>query len=390
MNSIENELKYPYYPRLDALRFICFFLVFGYHSFYTEIPEIANHSTYLFLKKEVFGNGNLGVNFFFVLSGFLITLLLAQEKKALNTIRIRAFYTRRILRIWPLFFLCVFFGFVVFPFLKELFGQASTETAHWWSYVFFINNFDMIYNSPPDASILSVLWSVAVEEQFYLFWPIALYFIPQKLWDLFFITIVIGSCIFRYLQPGYEAEEMHTLSCMGDLAIGALTAHAFFKKTFSYAFSKPQWLLSFLVIGGIGSVLLFRFELLRDSPTSIVFERVVIASLASWFIVLLCSHNQPIFRWADFRTLQHLGRISYGLYCLHFLGILIALQFTRYFGWNTQLWQVLLLEFTLSFAITWGLAELSYRWFEGPFLRLKDKFQTLVKSEKDHSPNFPQ
>src|SRR5690606_19427107 len=112
----------------------------------------------------LFGNGNLGVNFFFVLSGFLITYLLLIEMQLRGRINIGSFYIRRALRIWPLFYFCVAFGFIAFPFFKSMLGEIPNESANVVSYLFFLNNFDFIKN-PPDSSVLSVLWSVAIEEQ---------------------------------------------------------------------------------------------------------------------------------------------------------------------------------------------------------------------------------
>ena len=103
--------KKIYFENLDGLRFLCFLSVFFFHSFHTEYAYIKNTETYNFIKFSVFGNGNLGVNFFFVLSGFLITFLLIAEKELNGQINLRKFWIRRILRIWPLFYFCVFFGF---------------------------------------------------------------------------------------------------------------------------------------------------------------------------------------------------------------------------------------------------------------------------------------
>lgn len=101
--------KRIYFENLDGLRFLCFLSVFFFHSFYTDSSELKTSSVYHFVKVGIFGNGNIGVNFFFVLSGFLITFLLLEEKKLRGQIKLKNFWLRRILRIWPLFlFLCVF------------------------------------------------------------------------------------------------------------------------------------------------------------------------------------------------------------------------------------------------------------------------------------------
>ena len=91
--------KHLYFENLDGLRFLCFLSVFFFHSFYTEFDEIKNIPLYHFLKRDVFGNGYIGVKFFFVLSGFLITFLLIEEKKLNGQINVKKFWIRRILRI---------------------------------------------------------------------------------------------------------------------------------------------------------------------------------------------------------------------------------------------------------------------------------------------------
>ena len=149
--------KKIYFENLNGLRFLCFLSVFFYHSFYHDDPNLDGNETLNFIERHIFNNGNLGVNFFFVLSGFLITYLLIEERKLLGKIDIKSFWIRRLLRIWPLYFACVAFGFVAIPFLKQLFGQTSNETASLLSFLTFTSNFDAIKSGMPDSSILGVL-----------------------------------------------------------------------------------------------------------------------------------------------------------------------------------------------------------------------------------------
>src|SRR6187402_557963 len=121
--------KRIFFPNLDGLRFICFFFVFMVHSFVTDDVSINNNPVHIFLKQYLFAGGQLGVNMFFVLSGFLITYLLLSEKEISGKINIKNFYIRRVLRIWPLYFFCVFFGFILFPLFKSMFGEVPNETA---------------------------------------------------------------------------------------------------------------------------------------------------------------------------------------------------------------------------------------------------------------------
>ena len=122
--SIKDKKTKIFFPNLDGLRFFCFVSVFFFHSFATRFASIKENGLYHFVKGVLASNGNLGVNFFFVLSGFLITYLLFAEKEKYKKISVGNFYIRRILRIWPLFYFCVFFGFVIFPILKRALGEV--------------------------------------------------------------------------------------------------------------------------------------------------------------------------------------------------------------------------------------------------------------------------
>lgn len=213
------------FPNLDGLRFFCFLAVFLFHGFHTESAEIASSSSYRAVRL-LFRHGDLGVNFFFVLSGFLITFLLLAEKRRHGGIHVGYFYTRRVLRIWPLYFACVAFGFLGFPALKRLAGVEPNENANPVMYILFLGNFDVIRSGLPDAGVLGVLWSVAVEEQFYLAWPLLLAAVPlgREFWVL--VAVLTTSLTFRAIQPNDAMLTFHTIGLIGDMAVGGLAANA--------------------------------------------------------------------------------------------------------------------------------------------------------------------
>lgn len=369
-----------FFENLDALRFICFLMVFLFHSFHTQIPAISNHAVYQFVTHTLFGNGNLGVNFFFVLSGFLITYLLLEEKRLNGRVNIRYFYVRRILRIWPLYFACVFFGFVIFPYLKSLLGQVPNETANPWAYLFFVSNFDLIKSGLPDASMLGVLWSVAIEEQFYLFWPLFIGLVPTKRLPVLFGVILVLSLVFRALFPQPLYLEYHTLSCIGDMTIGAIGAYAVLLlagfKQYIANLSKRNWLALYLLVVFI---VLFR-HLGYNYPLWLPFERVAVACV---FLLVILEQNyaqHSLFKLKRFKCISHLGKISYGLYCLHFLGILIMLQISNLLQINQYLWGVLLVETIIALFLTIIVSEISFHYLEKPFLALKKRFAYFVKA----------
>ena len=366
-----------YFENLNGLRFYCFLSVFFYHSFHTEIESIKSNDIYIFLTKILFKNGNLGVNCFFVLSGFLITYLLLIEKTKYSNIKIWKFWVRRILRIWPLFYFCVFFGFIVFPEIKLAFNQMPNESASYISYIFFINNFDILKNGFPDASILGVLWSVAVEEQFYFIWPLIIYALPIRLFWLPFLLIIFQTIVFRFFNiNSLEQLEYHSLSCIGDMAIGGLGAWLIFQKSkikeYITNFSKIK---IFIIYSFLFFIYFFRKNICSFSNFILVIERTFIAIIFLFVILEQNYSRNSLFKFSKQKAFSKLGKITYGLYCLHFIGILISLQITKFWGLNNKFWHVVFLETTLALIISIIISYLSYQFYEKPFLKLKEKFQ---------------
>lgn len=372
--SLHNKI---YFENLNGLRFYCFLSVFFYHSFHTEIESIKSNEIYNFLTKILFKNGNLGVNCFFVLSGFLITYLLLIEKAKHSNIKIWKFWVRRILRIWPLFYFCVFFGFIVFPEIKLAFNQMPNENASYISYIFFINNFDILNNGFPDASILGVLWSVAVEEQFYFIWPLIIYVLPIRLFWVPFLLIIFQTIVFRFFNiNSLEQLEYHSLSCIGDMAIGGLGAWLIFQKSkFKEYITNLSKIKIFIIYSFLFFIYFFRKNICSFSNFILLIERTFIAIIFLFVILEQNFSKNSLFKFSKQKVFSKLGKITYGLYCLHFIGILISLQITKFWGLNNKFWHVVFLETTLALIISIIISFLSYQFYEKPFLKLKEKFQ---------------
>jgi len=368
------------FPALDGIRALCFVSIFLFHGFYTVRPALRAEPLLGFVKNDLLGNGRLGVNVFFVLSGFLITFLLLEEQAVRRRIDVPRFWLRRILRIWPLYYACVAFGFLVFPLLKTMTGQVPAESAELPFYMLFASNFDIILHGQPDASTLTVLWSIAVEEQFYLFWPVLLVLVPQRGLPWLFAAVIVAGWVFRATHLDIDSHEIHTLSCIGDMAMGAFGALLVRSEQglrWVRARSRGQVVLlyaTFLL------VFLLRDELLLTTVPARVFERSLVAVLAMGIIVhqtFGARRSLDLGRWS---VLNYLGRISYGLYCLHTIGILATIQILGRAGLDERLWQVMLLQPLVALAITVGMAALSHRYLERPFLKLKDRFAYIHRN----------
>ncbi len=172
--SLPNQNRLHFHS-LDALRFFAFLKVYLLH-----IPIHGDFPIFSFIKS----GGGIGVSFFFVLSGFLITYLLVFEKQKTGKINIKNFLVRRSLRIWPLFYLMVIMVFLLPYEFKELIGFHMTPNGYEfdWKYSFsFLENYKaLLMDAPPKTTPLSVFWSLCIEEHFYIFWLILLSLTPVK------------------------------------------------------------------------------------------------------------------------------------------------------------------------------------------------------------------
>jgi len=361
------------FPNLDGLRFFCFLAVFLFHAFYTDSDRIAAAPAYR-MVRQFFHHGDLGVNFFFVLSGFLITFLLLEEKRPFGRIHVGYFYIRRILRIWPLYIACITLGFLGYPVLKRLVGLEPNETANPMMYLLFLGNFDVIRNGLPDAGMLGVLWSVAVEEQFYLVWPLLLGAVSlgRELW--IFPGVLAASIAFRATQADEAALTFHTLGLIGDMAVGGLAAYAVIH---SRALVNR---IAGLRSGAIGvlyamAAVVFFVDLRFLRP----FDRLIPALIFAFIILEQNYSNASFFKLGRSRLLTHLGQRTYGMYCLHMAGNVAAIQAARTLHLGGEIWHVLLLVPLVAFGITILISELSYRYFERPFLTLKSRFQFITR-----------
>lgn len=379
------EAKPLYFPNLNGLRFIAAFLVIIHHiEQFKGIFGMASH----FENYHVNILGKLGVTLFFVLSGFLITYLLLEEKREFGFISIKEFYIRRILRIWPLYYLVTILGFFVLPMfsffnLPNMVPDSTSFTIKLCLFLFMMPNICLALFSP--VPYASQLWSVGVEEQFYLFWPWMLSRSQKPLRILIIISLLFFSFNFlpemtRYLNStlGFLSKEtlertaslmtsifsMLRIACM---AIGGITAYILFsknEKVLGFLFSWPIQLATYLLLAAI----YIKGIYLPQEGFSLFFA-VIILNLAANPKSLLALEN---------KVFNLLGKVSYGLYMLHAIAIALSvklvLNFTNETGFITN---VSIYGFSLLFTII--LATLSYFYFEKRFLNLKDKF-TKVKS----------
>ncbi len=353
-----------YLPGLNGLRAIAALSVVISHISLTGIADFG-----LPMLHELPMAG-YGVTLFFVISGFLITYLLINEIKKTNTVDIPKFYIRRILRIWPIYYLFIFISVLVFVFLNKI---EQILTPELWYYVFFAANLPFITQN--GILILIHYWSIGVEEQFYLFWPWVTRFSGNKILIAAIIILIVlfATKLFFWLTMGsssfgYRFFMVTRFHCMMIGAIGAILYSSsnlnFIRLAGNKVIQLISWILFFTMGLGIFHV-----------PAVIGQELIAVASLS---MILGQVLNKNKFLNLEKKVFDFIGKISYGIYVIHPLIILLLSYFYKSIEINMFLKYILVYSSVLvsTVLISW----LSYTYFEKPFLNLKSKYMVVKSS----------
>lgn len=359
---------------LDALRFFAFFKVYLLH-----IPLQGSFPIFGYLKS----GGGIGVAFFFVLSGFLISYLLVFEKIHKGTIDVKRFLIRRSFRIWPLFYLLVLLAFLLPYDFKEQIGMhmVGGGYAFDWRYSFtFLENYKMlIVDNTPKTTPLSVFWSLCIEEHFYIVWLISLFFIPVRHFFKFFIACFFIAWAARYADPliwannRIDTNDLFTnLDYFAGGGMLGLWVAKEYEGLMAFIDRIPKWIQYGLVLGVIGMVL-FQKELLPyDTKSWFFIFRSSIISISFAILIMLFIPKDSWIKIKS-RVLNYLGSISYGLYVYHILFIHVVFQYCLKQNIKLDNWGTVSLYILVTLGGTILVSILSYHFYEKPFLKLRNK-----------------
>ena len=369
-----KEKTPDYMPQLDSLRALAVFTVMIHHW----LPGFLGFGPW----------GDLGVRCFFVLSGFLITGILLRARAAVESGRsstgwqMRQFYIRRSLRIFPIYYLTLLAGVLV--------GMAVMRQTFWWHATYCSNIYFALLNRWEGYT--SHLWSLSVEEHFYLIWPALVLLLPRKWLPSFFLASIAAGVLTRAglaatLGPEHITIKVLLPSCLDSLVAGALLAWAFSPASGLARSSANRWLQrSFPAVTA-----LFLARCALDyfgigKPFLAVAGPLIEAAFFT-VVVARCAVGVPGLagRALNLAPLQYLGRISYGLYLYHMFSGYIAGIIAGKLGCAVP--GPGLARFALFFAMSVLAAAISERLIERPCNRLKRFFPSNTgKSERPPAP----
>ena len=357
-------------PNITGLRFLLAVCVLIFHT--SEF--CSKHNIPFYNNLPIFNKGYEAVCMFFSLSGFLIIRQLYVEKKSSDTISLKKFYLRRSLRIFPLYFLILSYGFLHYNFILPKFGFEGDFNNNYnliegiLLSVFFMPNVFASIHGP--GGIIEILWSLGVEEQFYLFIAPMLFLIPLKkhvLFLLFFTFIFFGL---------YFYVEESLLSKFGMLffyftSSGIISVLLLEKKILLNSTVIRFILISLFIIYFSTTIFVDFLSNANYNLVSMLLFSIVIGSLSCNSYFLLNNH-----------LITYLGKISYGIYMFHpivvqFTGLLYLKLFLKM---EINSFLIILFYNIFVVALTLIMSYLSYKYFETFFIKLYPKNSSLSKN----------
>ena len=367
--SQQSNIVKRHFHTFDALRFFAFLKVFLLH-----IPVFA-FPWFNYLKA----GGGIGVQFFFVLSGFLITYIICEEKKQTGSLNLRNFFVRRILRIWPLYYLMIAVAYTT-PYILEYFvslpSSAEGYEPQLWVSVLFLENYKMMLtHQHANVSPLSIMWTLCIEEHFYIIWGLLLYYTTIKALPKIIMICVFTGLLSRVVYVYYNIPTSDILTTIDLFAFGAIPAYWLVHQpeklstvlnAISYK-AKQLFIACLIVVVGLCSQL--------ESDGDFILVTTLLGGLFAILIAMTLGGKKPI-KIGDRNLLSRLGVYTYGLYLYHILVLNLLKQVFVNAEWSLDKPIVAVLFIILSLLLTIISSMLSYHLFEKHFLKLKKYFRT--------------
>jgi len=365
--SIQKNNAIGYFGGLDILRFICALGVVFHH----EAETLLKHRIISGNANSMEYVGAFCVNTFFIISGFLISFILMKEFKN-NSFSLKNFYMRRIIRIWPLYFLTVFVMIFLIPLINGM--DWSIIKSNLLYAATFTVNFQLLLNAISKTYV--VLWSVCIEEHIYLLLPLLLFLFKGKFKSL--AAFLIGTGLFSWIyflhvqsKSDYLATYFVSSSYFYYFGIGTLIACMYNRndterKAEKYIFNPIVQVVMMLVF--------FPYVLnlwgSHGFPTPLFFY-----ALFGGYLVWAATQPSFIFKLKPIYS-RYLGNISYGLYLVHIWVVVTTFKMLKHTGVGITFWKTIFPCIALLASV--GIATLLYYSFEKPILKLKAKFTTVA------------
>ena len=372
-NPDSNFASLKRMPALDGIRAIAVIMVVVTH-FGAASPRYYHY----------FHPGLLGVDIFFVLSGFLITSILLEEFEKTGSISLKNFFVRRFLRLMPAYWMCLLFLHFVAPhFLTGVEAQAAKSNRSLFYGLIYMTNWQSVAGEY--LGVFSHLWSLAVEEQFYFTWApllLLLFIVTKSRRAVVVVTLLLNVLLLNWLEIkiGNRSANIAATDCrLIALLIGALAGMVSFWKIYPREFFKSKYIDLLGAASAIAAVVLASQFSLDPLPSFRVLPWFALS--VAVFVVWSANRTRSVVHLLlTFPPLVWIGQVSYGLYLWH----LFFVVYVRYQPWSLPM------KLSVGVAASLIVTAASYYLLERPFLKLKDRFKFTPQHGQTHVTMLPE
>ncbi|MEM8713107.1 MAG: acyltransferase [Planctomycetota bacterium] len=338
-----------YYRALDGLRGL------------SVLAVVWHHARPLGFTSELSTRGYLGVDVFFVISGFLITTLLVREEARSGSVSLGRFWVRRALRLWPLWYAILTALALVFWLVIP---NAAMAAPFWRDLPW---NATYTSNLIVPGTFLALSWSLAVEEQFYIVWPLVWTKVRSAATPLLVFLGGLSVAVHLGLLDAVLVDAFGPIGAQA-LALKATVLPLILGCAAALGIEQLRWLTRGALAPLLAAVLVAVAAL--PAPVTEGQMRLVAQVFAAGLVVTCVGVNEP--RWLMWKPLCRIGERAYGVYLLHLFALQLVMSLGPWQG-GSRGWGGFFFAAVLGVAF----AAVSYRWLESPFLRLKKRFSAV-------------
>ncbi len=383
---MKRLIRKSHFDNIYAIRFMAFLAIFFSHGFITSNQQLNVSTLFLDLRQFTGNLNNAAYSLVFILTGFLNTWGVFEERFIYKKMNVLRYYMRRILTLLPLYWVILFIGYYIAP---QMTTGLESEIGHaipFWAYLGFFTNFFYNGHNGPMNLVIGNMWSIAVTFQFIIIWPLLMNFFRRNEKWLFLICLLVfaGSAALQdssALNGSKALFRFNTLNILCDFVAGAYLAYfSFFKyslynnlKSNTRRTNAAVYIFFFLYI-------IFRDKVLErfaEVPQQIIFitERLAMAATLAYFVFEQNFGSNSFLKLAKLKIFNEPGKRIYGLYAYHAIGLIAGYYLMNFMIDKQGAASVLLLEPLLGLIVTSALTVISHEFFEKKFLRRKKNYQ---------------
>ena len=379
---MKRLIKKSHFDNIDAIRFLAVLGIILSHCFITDNQQVKVSKLYSDLMQVTGNLQNVCYSLLFILTGFLNTWTIFEERFIYKNLNLLRFYMRRILGMLPLYFVMFVLGFFILPKFNAGIPLEYSEFKNPSQYLGFIFNFGYSEGSNPLNPLQGVwgnMWTIAVSFQFIIVWPILMSYFRRKE-KVLMIIAMIAFIASAWMWSQDESYRFSSLNIICDFVVGSYMAYFSFFKYKLYGFLKNQTkrtigfvYLAFILVLIFLNQIRFEFNYL---PAQLVFiiERILLTLSLAFFIFEQNFNSNSVLKIAKLKIFNYPGKLAYSIYAYHAIAILIAYKITQFASSEQSPSAVMILEPFLAIIIALVLAMFSTEYFEKKFTRLKKNY----------------